>query len=65
MTVDKNSIIGEILDADNDAAKYFLEIGMHCLGCPRARSESVADACAAHKADCDALVAKLQAHFGN
>lgn len=65
MTVDKNSIIGEVLDFDKDAAKYFFEIGMHCLGCPHARSESIEQACAAHGADCDELLAKLNAHFGN
>ena len=63
MTIDKNSIIGDVLDADKDCAKYFFEIGMHCLGCPRSRSESIADACAAHGADCDELLAKLNAHF--
>ena len=63
MTIDKTSIIGDVLDADKDAAKYVLEIGMHCLGCPRSRSESIEDACAAHNADCDELLKKLNAHF--
>lgn len=63
MTIDKNSIIGDVLDADQNAAKYFFEIGMHCLGCPHARSESIEAACTAHNADCDRLVANLQAHF--
>ncbi len=63
MIIDKNSIIGDILDADKDAAQYFFEIGMHCLGCPHSRSESIEAACAVHKADCDQLVAKLNAHF--
>ena len=34
MTVEKTTIIGDILDADESTAKYFLEMGMHCLGCP-------------------------------
>ena len=63
MTVDKNTIIGQVLDADKDTAQYFFEIGMHCLGCPHSRSESIGDACKVHGADCDALVAKLNAHF--
>ena len=62
-SVTKDTIIGDILDMDSDVAPYFLEIGMHCLGCPSARGESVADACAVHGVDADELVAKLNAHF--
>lgn len=63
MTVTKKSVIGEILDADKETGKYFLEIGMHCLGCPSARSETVEQACMVHGVDADALVEKLNAHF--
>ena len=63
MQITKDTIIGDILDMDFDAAPYFLEIGMHCLGCPSARSESIADACAVHGTDPEELVAKLNAHF--
>lgn len=57
--ITKDTLIGDILDADRGTAKYFLEMGMHCLGCPSARGESVAEACAVHGADPDALVEKL------
>lgn len=63
MEITKNSLIGEVLDYDMETAKYFFEIGMHCLGCPASRGESIEMACAAHGTDCDALVAKLQAHM--
>ncbi|MBQ9957021.1 MAG: DUF1858 domain-containing protein [Ruminococcus sp.] len=63
MTITKDTIIGDILDADFDAAPYFLEIGMHCLGCPASRSETIEQACAVHGTDADELVAKLNAHF--
>ncbi len=39
--ITKDTVIGDILDLDEDLAPYFLEIGMHCLGCPSARSETV------------------------
>ncbi len=61
--VTTDTIIGDILDMDMDTAPYFLEIGMHCLGCPASRGESIADACAVHGTDADALVAKLNEHF--
>ncbi|MCL2106778.1 MAG: DUF1858 domain-containing protein [Oscillospiraceae bacterium] len=63
MTVTKDMIIGDILDADRAAAPYFLEMGMHCLGCPASRGETVEEACAVHGVDADALVAQLNAHF--
>lgn len=63
MTVTKDSIIGDVLDADRTTAEYFLEIGMHCLGCPASRGETIAEACAVHGTDADALVEKLNAHM--
>ena len=63
MKVTKDTIIGDILDADRAAAPMFQELGMHCLGCPAARSETVGEACAVHGADLEALLAKLNAHF--
>lgn len=65
MVVTKNSLIGDILDADRETAPYFLEMGMHCLGCPSARGESLEQACAVHGVSVDELVEKLNKHFGN
>lgn len=61
MTVTKQSIIGDVLDNAPETAQFFFEIGMHCLGCPSARGESIEDACAVHGTDADALVAKINA----
>ena len=59
MTVTKETIIGDILDAAPDTAPLFFEIGMHCLGCPASRGESIEDACLVHGTDADTLVAKI------
>ncbi len=59
MEITKDSIIGDVLDSDRGTAQFFLEIGMHCLGCPSARGESIEAACAVHGTDADELVAKL------
>ena len=61
MKVTKDSIIGEVLDFDRDTAKFFIEIGMHCLGCPSARGESIEMACEVHGTNADELVAKINA----
>lgn len=59
MTVTKQSVIGDVLDHDIDTAKFFFEIGMHCLGCPASRGETIEEACAVHGTDADELVAKI------
>ncbi len=61
--VTPDTIIGDILDMDADTAPFFFEIGMHCLGCPASRGESIADACAVHGTDVNALIEKLNGHF--
>ena len=61
MKITKESIIGDVLDYNPGTAKFFIEIGMHCLGCPASRGESIADACIVHGTDADALVEKLNA----
>jgi hybrid cluster-associated redox disulfide protein len=59
MNVTKNTLIGDILDFDVECARFFFEIGMHCLGCPHSRGESIEEACAVHGTNADELVAKI------
>lgn len=65
MKITKDMLIGDILDKDTGAAKYFFEIGMHCLGCPASRGETVEQACMVHGTDCDELIAKLNEYFSD
>jgi hybrid cluster-associated redox disulfide protein len=65
MIVTKDSLIGDILDFDVNTAQFFFEIGMHCLGCPHSRGESVAEACAVHGTDADELVRKINEYLAN
>ena len=57
--IEKNTIIGSILDIAPQTAPLFMAIGMHCLGCPSSRSETVEEACMVHGIDCDAFLAQL------
>ena len=59
MKVTKDTLIGDILDFDVETAQFFFEIGMHCLGCPHSRGESIEDACIVHGTDAYALVKKI------
>ena len=57
--VTKDMNIGEILDNARETVPFFLEMGMHCLGCPSARGETLEQACFVHGVDADDLVAKI------
>ena len=58
-TVTKDMSISDVLKIDRGTANVLISHGMHCLGCPHATAESLADACAAHGSDPEALVEKL------
>ncbi len=59
--ITKDTIIMDVLRLDPETAPFFLEIGMHCLGCPSASGESVEQACAVHGVDADELINKINA----
>ena len=63
LAITKDTLIGDILDMDRTTAPYFLEMGMHCLGCPSARGETLEQACEVHGVNADELVAKINAHL--
>ena len=63
--INKDMTIGDILDECRDVAPFFLEMGMHCLGCPSARGESIAQACEVHGVNADELVAKINAFLAD
>lgn len=58
-TLTKDTIIGDILDIAPETVPAFLNIGMHCLGCPASRNETVEQACMVHGIDTDDLLAHL------
>ncbi len=63
MRVDKNSIIGDVIDKDPNTAEFFMEIGMHCITCPVSRMESIEEACGVHGVDPDELIEVLNNYF--
>ncbi len=62
-TVTKNMMISEILQKDPGCAPILMESGMHCLGCPASAMETLAQACAVHGTDADAIEKKLNEYF--
>lgn len=59
--VSKDMTIGQVLSAHPEAAPVLMEIGMHCLGCPSAQGETLAEAAMVHGVDSDMLMEKINA----
>lgn len=63
MKVTLETVIGDIVDCDENTADIFLESGMHCITCPVSRMETVEEAAMVHGVDAEELVGKLNAYF--
>ena len=62
--VTRDTNIGDLLRIDMGVAPILMGIGMHCLGCPASRGESVEQACMVHGVDADEIVEQLNAALG-
>ncbi len=60
-TITKETVVGDILDIAPETAPAFLNIGMHCLGCPASRNETLEQACMVHGVSTDELLDQLNA----
>jgi len=63
--ITKDMTIAQVLEVDEGTAPIFLEYGMHCLGCPVSRGETVEEAAAVHGVDTEALIQKLNQHVAD
>lgn len=61
--ITKDMIISDILKLDRGTIPILMGKGMHCVGCPSASGESIAQACAVHGIDADELVKELNDYF--
>ena len=57
----KDMIIGDILDQAPDMAPVLMAAGMHCVGCPSARMESVEEAALVHGIEPELLITRVNA----
>lgn len=53
--------IGDILRQYPQTAQALMDCGMHCLGCPSAQAESLADACMVHGLNVEDVLAAVNA----
>ena len=63
MEITLDTLIGDIVDYDEDTAEVFLSAGMHCIDCPVSRMESVEEACMVHGVDPEELIEQLKEYF--
>ena len=57
--VTKDTMIGDLLQIDQNVAPLLLNIGIHCLGCPSSQMETIAEAAMVHGIDPDDLVVEI------
>ncbi len=63
MTITKDMTIANILRVDEGIADILMQSGMHCLGCAMAHGEDLAQACAVHGIDSDALTQEINEYL--
>lgn len=57
--VTKDTMIGDLLQIDQNVAPLLLNIGMHCLGCPSSQMETIEEAAMVHGLNPDDLVVEI------
>lgn len=63
--INKDMVIGEVLQINRELARILMDSGMHCLGCPSSQMESLEDACMVHGINVDSLVDKLNEYLSS
>ena len=61
--VNKDMLIGEILQLDPNMAGVLMASGMHCVGCPSSQAEYLEEASMVHGLPVDLVVARLNAYL--
>ncbi|MHB8124325.1 MAG: DUF1858 domain-containing protein [Desulfitobacteriaceae bacterium] len=57
--ISKEMTVGQVLRLYPQTVPIFLDLGMHCLGCPSSTMESIEGAAMTHGKDVDNLVEQL------
>ena len=57
--INKTTLIDELIKTYPASVPVLLNAGMHCLGCPASRMESLEEACMVHGLDPDGVVKQV------
>ena len=63
VTVNKDMLIGELINVDVNIVPILMGAGMHCVGCPSSQMESLEEACIVHGLDCDMMVSAINEYL--
>lgn len=63
--ITKEMTIFEVLQLEPEIGPIFMDFGMHCLGCPISRGETVEQAAAAHGVDVEEMLEKINEFIAN
>ena len=55
------TLVGEIVTKYPETVEILLSIGMHCLGCPASRAESLQEACMVHGIPAEQVIDAINA----
>ena len=61
--VNKEMIIGDMLQIDPGIAAILMASGMHCIGCPASQGESLEEAAAVHGLPVDELIKNVNEYL--
>lgn len=59
--ITKDMTIGDLLSVKPSVAPVLMDIGMHCLGCPASRGETIEEAAMVHGLNADELISRMNA----
>ena len=65
MKVTPDMTIGELIRLDENIVPILMRAGMHCIGCPSAQGERIAEAAMVHGIDGNMLVAQINDFLEN
>ncbi len=64
-TINKDMIIGELIMVDQGIIPILMSAGMHCVGCPSAQGETLAEAAMVHGMDADDIVDTINKYLAD
>lgn len=61
--ITKDMIINDIISLDEAIVPILMASGMHCVGCPSARGETLEEACFVHGMDADQVINEINEYL--
>lgn len=55
----KDTMIGEVIEANDKLEEVMMGFGLHCFHCPMSRMETLGEACEVHDIDLEFFLNKL------